>query len=194
MFALLCFFLSGAKSCERMNDRARLFYSVPPRRGGAGRSPRALLTRMISEFWNFSYLCPLCVYRCLPIHSGQRPWKPKRSLRWPVNPRTSWSTCHSLRWRARVRVPRRQAQSRAYLIAIATPGYTMMRQGPERAIAGCTRHSSTGWPPPSLRREGPGCRSPDFSRPTGLPHSGSRLCRQISLAPYLRARRRHPPG
>ena len=27
------------------------------------------------------------------------------------------------------------AQSRAYLIATATPGYTMMRQGPERAIA-----------------------------------------------------------
>jgi hypothetical protein len=38
------------------------------------------------------------------------------------------------------------ARARAYLIATATPGYTMTRQGPERAIEGILRWSS-GSPP-----------------------------------------------
>jgi hypothetical protein len=31
MFALLCFFLSGAKRCERMNDRLRRGHGLPMR-------------------------------------------------------------------------------------------------------------------------------------------------------------------
>ena len=64
------------------------------------------------------------------------------------------------------------AQSRAYLIATATPGYTMMRQGPERAIARLHPAFVTGWPPPLLRRVRPGCRSREFSLPTGPPAFG----------------------
>ena len=83
------------------------------------------------------------------------------------------------------------ARARAYLIETATPGYTMMRQGPERAIG--RLH------PEFVRRLAVAIAE---ARGAGLPFAGDllglpaacirrrRLRRQIPFAPYLWTRRR----
>jgi hypothetical protein len=71
------------------------------------------------------------------------------------------------------REPDETARARAYLIATATPGYTMMRQGPEHAIA--RLHPAFIYRLAAAIAEARAAGLPlvGLSRPTGLPHSGS---------------------
>ena len=83
------------------------------------------------------------------------------------------------------------ARARAYLIATASPGYTMTRQGPERAIGRLHPAFVNRLAAAIAEARAAGLSSPEFSRPTGRLHLARRLPRQISLASYLRARGRH---
>jgi hypothetical protein len=74
---------------------------------------------------------------------------------------------------AHARETGKTARARAYLIATATPGYTMTRQGPERAIGRLHPQFVNRLAAPLLRHEGRGCRSRAFSRLTGHLHSAS---------------------
>src|SRR5262245_7198723 len=64
------------------------------------------------------------------------------------------------------------ARARSYLIATATPGYTMTRQGPERAIERLHPEFVKRLAAAIAEARG-GCRRLEFSRHTDLPHSAS---------------------
>src|SRR5262245_26157643 len=94
---------------------------------------------------------------------------------------------------ADTREPGETARARAYLIATSTPGYTMTRQGPERAIERLHPECVNRLAAAIAEARGTGLPSVGiFSayRPARI--RGRRFHRQIPLAPYLRAgRRRH---
>ena len=68
---------------------------------------------------------------------------------------------------------REEGEARAYLVATSSPGYTMTRQGPERAIGRLHPAFVNRLAAAIAEARKPACHSPEFSRPTGRLHSAS---------------------